>query len=63
MVKKSNKQIEKRGASSQGASFSSRLKMFFHLHRLEIKNSFNGMVKTPLATLMTLAVLGSLPLP
>ncbi len=58
MVKKSNKQTERRGASSQGVSISSRLKMFFHLHRLEIKNSFFGMVKTPLATLMTLAVLG-----
>ncbi|MCP4274517.1 MAG: cell division protein FtsX [Gammaproteobacteria bacterium] len=58
MAKKTNKQQEKRGASSQGASISSRLKMFFHLHRLEIKNSFFGLVKTPLATLMTLAVLG-----
>jgi cell division transport system permease protein len=32
--------------------------MFFYMHRLEIKNSFNGLIKTPIASLMTLAVLG-----
>jgi len=53
-----NNQKDKRGASSQKVSLSSRLKMFFHLHRQEIKNSFNGMLKTPIATLMTVAVLG-----
>jgi len=53
-----NKVVEKRGASSQGIGLSSRIKMFFHLHRQEIKNSFNALVKTPLSSMMTLAVLG-----
>jgi len=53
-----NSQKEKRGASTQNVSLSSRLNMFFHLHRQEVRNSFNSMVKTPVATLMTLAVLG-----
>ncbi len=53
-----NKSTDKRGASSQSVSVNSRLSMFFYLHRQEIKNSFNSMVKTPIASLMTLAVLG-----
>jgi len=53
-----SKTIDKRGASSQKIGFGSRLKMFIHLHRQEIKNSFNSLFKTPIASLMTLAVLG-----
>lgn len=53
-----NKAPEKRGASSQKVSISSRLKMFFHLHRQEIRNSLNAMLRTPIASFMTLAVLG-----
>ncbi len=58
MALKSKSQNEKRGASSQKVSMKSRLKMLVHLHKHEIKNSFSGMIKTPVATLMTLAVLG-----
>jgi len=53
-----NKTVEKRGASSQKIGIGSRLKMFFHLHRQEIRNSLDSMIKTPLSSLMTLAVLG-----
>ena len=55
---KSHQRPEKRGASSQKASLGSRFKMFIHLHRQEVRNSFNNMVKTPLSSFMTLAVLG-----
>ncbi len=56
LISKNN--ADKRGASSQGVAISSRLKMFFSLHRQEIRNSLNSMIKTPIASMMTLAVLG-----
>lgn len=58
MATAQNKTPDKRGASSQKVGLSSRINMFFHLHHLEIKNSLNAMIKTPIASLMTLAVLG-----
>jgi len=62
MVKKKQriekKSPEKRGASSQKVGIVSRLKMLIHLHRQEVRNSFKGMVKTPISSFMTLAVLG-----
>jgi cell division transport system permease protein len=53
-----SKPVDKRGASSHNVKLSSRIKMFFYLHKLEIKNSFDGLVKTPIASFMTLMVLG-----
>ncbi|MCP3673112.1 MAG: cell division protein FtsX [Gammaproteobacteria bacterium] len=58
MTRTTSKAQVKMGASSQKVSISSRLKMFFHLHRQEISNSLNVMLKTPIASFMTLAVLG-----
>ena len=58
MARTTNKALEKRGASSQKVSIGSRLKMFFHLHRQEVRNSLKAMIKTPIASFMTLAVLG-----
>ena len=58
MVFNSNKAVDKRGASSQKVSIRSRLNMYFYMHRQEIRNSLNSMIKTPIASLMTLAVLG-----
>ena len=55
---KGRSSVDKRGASSQSVGIVSRLKMFIHLHRQEVRNSFNGMLKTPLSSFMTLAVLG-----
>ena len=49
---------DKRGASSQKVRLSSRISMFFYLHKLEIKNSIDGLLKTPVSTIMTLMVLG-----
>lgn len=53
-----SKMTDKRGASSQKISLISRLKMFFHLHRQEVKNSLDNLLKTPISSMMTLAVLG-----
>lgn len=58
MVRKTTKGVEKRGASSQKTSLVSRFKMFLHLHRQEIRISLKAMIKTPIASFMTLAVLG-----
>ena len=58
MAFNTNKAADKRGARLQKVSFRSRLNMFFYMHRLEIKNSLNNLLKTPIASLMTLAVLG-----
>jgi len=54
----SQQQPEKRGATTQKTGLISRFKMFLHLHRLEVRNSYVGLIKTPIATLMTIAVLG-----
>ena len=58
MVPNKTKAADKRGARLQKVSIRSRLNMFFYMHRLEIKNSLISMLKTPVASLMTLAVLG-----
>ncbi len=55
---KNKKSVEKRGASSQKVSLSSRFSMFIYLHKQEVRNSFHSMIKTPIASFMTLAVLG-----
>lgn len=49
---------EKRGASTGNVSFMTRVKLYFQLHRTEMRNSYLQLIKTPIATLMTIAVLG-----
>lgn len=49
---------DKRGASASVASLSGRFKLYLQLHRQELRNSYIQLIKTPIATLMTIAVLG-----
>ena len=53
-----NQAIEKRGASAGKVSFATRFKLYLELHRTEMRNSYLQLIKTPIATLMTIAVLG-----
>ena len=49
---------KRRGASSLTTNFSTRLKLYLSLHRTEMRNSYLQLIKTPIATLMTITVLG-----
>ena len=50
--------VEKRGASAGKVDLKTRLKLYLDLHKTEMRNSYLQLIKTPIATLMTIAVLG-----
>ena len=58
MAAEKRKAKKSRGATSQGAGAGSRLKMFLRLHRENFAESLLELLKTPLATFMTVLVLG-----
>ena len=49
---------DKRGATTGKVSIGTRLKLYLALHRAEMRTSYLQLIKTPIATLMTIAVLG-----
>ena len=49
---------ERRGATSGKVDFRTRFKLYLALHRAEMRTSYLQLIKTPIATLMTIAVLG-----
>ncbi len=49
---------ERRGATSGKVDFRTRLRLYLDLHKSEMRTSYLQLIKTPIATLMTVAVLG-----
>ena len=54
----SKEQRDKQGASKTKTGFIDRFKMAIQLHRIEMRSSYLSLIKTPIASLMTIAVLG-----